>query len=270
MPTMKLSKTPILWTIFFITSFFIFNKIAQQYIEPREIIISEQQAFDIGEKIWKNEGDHSPDNLIVWHEDENFASLGLGHFIWYPASVEHIYQESFPDLIQHISQTREIPAWLQHQNAPWNTRTEFINQLNSDFTRKLRRFLQDTTTEQTQFIVLRLEAALPKILKTLKSGFVREAVRTNFYHVANEKNGVYALVDYVNFKGEGISPTEKYNNQGWGLLQVLEHMNKTESNPLKAFADSANQRLIRRVANAPKDESKWLPIWQRRIQTYLN
>ena len=29
-------------------------------------------------------------------------------------------------------------------------------------------------------------------------------------------------MDYVNFKGEGVSSSERYRGQGWGLLQVLE------------------------------------------------
>ena len=32
------------------------------------------------------------------------------------------------------------------------------------------------------------------------------------------------LIDYVNFKGEGVLETERYRGRGWGLLQVLEGM----------------------------------------------
>ena len=35
--------------------------------------------------------------------------------------------------------------------------------------------------------------------------------------------GTFALVDYVNFKGEGTKETERYRNEGWELLQVLEY-----------------------------------------------
>ena len=266
---MKIKTTPTLWVIFFVLSLFIFNKIALQYIEPREIIISQQQANEIGIKIWQNEGAGKFENLIVWHEGERFPSLGIGHFIWYPSGTEQTFEESFPDLIDHISLTREIPSWLKEQKTPpWKTRTEFQNSIDSDFTRRLRRFLNNTKIEQTQFIVQRLEKALPKMLRTIKSGFIRESIRTNFYHVSMQKNGVYALVDYVNFKGEGISQAERYNNRGWGLLQVLRHMDHTETDIMKAFIKSADQRLTRRAANAPTDESKWLPLWRKRIQTY--
>ena len=29
------------------------------------------------------------------------------------------------------------------------------------------------------------------------------------------------MIDYVNFKGDGLKPTERYKGEGWGLLQVL-------------------------------------------------
>jgi len=268
---MKIKKTPLIWLVFFVFAFIALSKIAQNYIEPREISITEQQALEIGKKIWQNEGNGKPENLIVWNKSEDFPSLGIGHFIWYPENVEHSFQESFPDLVSHISKTREIPQWLkENQDAPWQSRQEFLDNINSNHTRQLRRFLEDTTAEQTQFIVLRLEAALPKILKTIKSGFVREKVRTNFYHVAMQKNGIYALVDYVNFKGEGISPKERYNDQGWGLLQVLENLRGNTDNLMQEFVESADQRLTRRVANAPRDESMWLAGWRKRLQTYVS
>ena len=94
-------------------------------------------------------------------------------------------------------------------------------------------------------------------------------VRENFYHVAMQNNGVYALVDYVNFKGEGISPKERYKNLGWGLAQVLENMDTNNKNVMQAFVNSAERMLSRRVANAPRDESRWLPGWRKRLNTYL-
>ncbi|MDH3327323.1 MAG: hypothetical protein OEM38_11470 [Gammaproteobacteria bacterium] len=268
---MKIKSSPLLWITFFILSLALLNEIVQKFIEPREIIISQQQAKQIGDKIWQNEGAGKSTNLIVWNEGEVFPSLGIGHFIWYPEGVQHSFEESFPALINHISDTKEIPKWLADSKyPPWQSREEFIANKESGFSRKLRYFLEDTKAEQTQFIILRLENALPKILRTVKSGFARERIRENFYHVAMQENGVYALVDYVNFKGEGISPTERYNNQGWGLLQVLENMHGNTDDLMREFIESADQRLTRRVENAPRDESKWLPGWRKRLETYNN
>ena len=85
---------------------------------------------------------------------------------------------------------------------------------------------------------------------------------------------MYALIDYVNFKGEGSSPSERYQGQGWGLLQVLEHMldNPDRRPELQRFADSARFVLARRIANAPPErgEQRWALGWNRRIDTYLS
>jgi len=266
---MKTRTTVLLWILFFAISLFVLNEIAQEYVEPREIKISQQQAQNIGEKIWQNEGAGKFENLVVWNKGEDFPSLGIGHFIWYPKNTSQIYQESFPDLVKFIGETQTIPPWLKSNLfPPWNSRIAFLENRDSEYTRKLRRFLQDSMAAQTQFMIRRLETALPKILREIKNSFTRMHVRENFYHVAMQNNGVYALVDYVNFKGEGISPKERYKNQGWGLLQVLEHMNNSSDNIMDSFVDSADRMLSRRVLNANRDESQWLPGWRKRLETY--
>ncbi|HBT60422.1 MAG TPA: hypothetical protein DEB40_01590, partial [Elusimicrobia bacterium] len=97
-------------------------------------------------------------------------------------------------------------------------------------------------------------------------------VRSQFYRVARQPAGVYALVDYVNFKGEGLKAQENYNGEAWGLLQVLQGMNGTlPGRPaLEEFAQSADRVLTRRVQNSPPDrhEALWLPGWRQRLQTY--
>jgi hypothetical protein len=96
----------------------------------------------------------------------------------------------------------------------------------------------------------------------------RDRIRKNFYRVAGEPLGMYALIDYVNFKGEGISPTERYNGEGWGLLQVLQNMGNGPALP--EFSKSAAAVLTRRVKNSPpaRNEAKWLPGWRNRCATY--
>jgi hypothetical protein len=112
-----------------------------------------------------------------------------------------------------------------------------------------------------------LEQALPKMLEAVQSGD-REKVRANFDRLAAEPEGLYALVDYVNFKGEGTLTSERYHGQGWGLLQVLEEMGKGSARP--EFCRAADRVLTRRVANSPpgRNEQRWLPGWRNRIRTY--
>ncbi len=42
--------------------------------------------------------------------------------------------------------------------------------------------------------------------------------------------GLYALVDYNSFKGEGIAAAEHYNTQAWGLSELLFEMEDLRSN----------------------------------------
>ena len=83
--------------------------------------------------------------------------------------------------------------------------------------------------------------------------------------------GTYALMDYVNFKGEGLSPSEQYRGEGWGLLQVLLAMEPEPGGSTRdAFREAAGRVLTRRAANADNDieRERWLPGWLKRLETY--
>ena len=108
--------------------------------------------------------------------------------------------------------------------------------------------------------------------RSLPSAGDRARVTDRFYAVAESPQGIYALIDYVNFKGEGVAASERYRGQGWGLLQVLEEMRGTPRGPAAAreFSGAAKRVLQRRVENAPpaRNESRWLPGWMKRCDTY--
>ncbi|MEM8953239.1 MAG: hypothetical protein AAGD22_03720, partial [Verrucomicrobiota bacterium] len=209
------------------------------------IKLSAAQAKTIGQKIWQNECGGTIEGLTSWNAGENFASLGIGHFIWYHNQYRGPFDESFPKLIAYMKQRRvKMPAWLANaRTCPWTSRSQFLAAQNSPQMRELRSFLADTVPVQTDFIVRRLEQALPKMLNEVASPQEKNLVRGRFYAVAETTNGVYALIDYVNFKGEGTKPTERYKGQGWGLLQVLENMKGTPrgQDAAKEFSESAKR-----------------------------
>jgi hypothetical protein len=234
-----------------------------------KIELTQEQALSIGQRIWQNEGAGKVENLTVWNKGEDFPSFGIGHFIWFPAGIESPFTESFPPLLNYLQTTTEIPEWLtKSAGAPWRSREEFYAAIDSPEMRSLRQLLKGTIPQQTAFIVLRLEGALPKMLGTLPSQSQRDHVEKQFYRVARQPTGIYALIDYVNFKGEGTSPTERYRGEGWGLLQVLEEM-KSEKGEMEEFVRAADFVLTRRVQNAERDETRWLPGWRNRLRTYL-
>lgn len=247
--------------------------------EPRHdlivaaIEIPPQDVERIGRRIWQNECGGTVSGLTSWNQGEAFASLGIGHFIWYPAGPHGPFQESFPALLEFLAgRGVSLPDWLAAAgDCPWPDRAAFLRDIDSPRMRQLRELLADTVSLQARFIVDRMEAALPKILLSLPQE-EREPVRGQFYRVAAEPLGVYGLVDYVNFKGEGTNPAERYRGEGWGLLQVLQGM--TGSAPGQAALDeyslSADRVLTRRVANSPPErhEERWLAGWRARVRTY--
>jgi hypothetical protein len=237
------------------------------------INVSKQAAEEIGRRVWKNECGGTVTGLTAWNKGEDFPSLGIGHFIWYPVGTTGPFDESFPKLIRFLAKSGvDVPEALRRaKGAPWPTRAVFQKEFNSRSMVALRGFLKQTVPQQAQFLVLRLEQALPKMEAAAPSK-MRARIRENFYRVAGTPQGVYALIDYVNFKGEGIKSSERYKGEGWGLLQVLAGMEPGLSGraAVQAFADSANRVLTRRVRNAPpaRNEGKWLPGWRNRLKTY--
>lgn len=236
------------------------------------ISISDAEADRIGRKIWRNECEGTKDGLTSWNKGEDFPSLGIGHFIWYPAGQRGPFQESFPGLKDYLqSQGVKLPGWLAAAKAcPWDDRAAFMADFTGPRLSGLRDLLASTVGLQARYAALRLESALPKMLDSAPAS-ERQKIRANFYRVANAPGGLYSLMDYVNFKGEGTSPTESYGGEGWGLLQVLAGMPESGS-PTAAFARSADRVLTRRVELSPpaRDEKRWLPGWRNRVATYAN
>ena len=234
-----------------------------------KIQLTAKQAQTIGQKIWLNEGRGKIENLTVWNKGEAFPSFGIGHFIWYPQGVEESFTESFPQLIKQLQKTTALPDWLiKTVDAPWPNRDVFYANINSAEMNSLRQLLHNSIPQQVEFIVQRMEAALPKMLTAVTTKAQRDHVRRQFYRVAQQPNGIYALIDYVNFKGEGVSTKERYKGQGWGLLQVLENMDNNAA-VIPEFVRAADFVLTRRTKNATRDEVRWLPGWRNRLQTYL-
>ena len=232
------------------------------------IDISRADAEQIGKRIWQNECGGTVAGLTSWNAGENFASLGIGHFIWYPKGERGPFEESFPQLVAFISaRGAKLPQFLLVKSqCPWNSRTEFLRAEDSPQMKQLRRFLTDTIDLQAELLVARLQNSLPKMLAQTID---QDNIRRRLERVGATSQGCYALVDYVNFKGEGTLATERYRGEGWGLLQVLEGMKDSHS-ALDEFADSAKTVLRRRVANSPpaREEERWLGGWLRRVESY--
>lgn len=225
----------------------------------------------IGKGVWQNECAGTIEGLTSWNTGENFASLGIGHFIWYPAGVEGPFEESFPKLVAWYQQRGvAVPGWLSPKaDCPWPDRASFLADANGKRQKELRALLAATVKEQTLFIIARLDQATPRF--TSAAGKQSARVQRNIALLRQSEAGNFALIDYVNFKGEGLNPKERYEGQGWGLLQVLMDMEPADAaSAPAAFAAASKRVLTRRVSNSPaaRGEKRWLPGWLNRCQAY--
>lgn len=245
-----------------------------------QIVLPGDLAKKIGQKIWLNETGGKTDAITSWNANEEFASLGIGHFIWFPVGKWLPFEESFPALLEFMrNKNVRLPAWLDQTQipaSPWTSRAEFRKNANSPRMNELRQFMLDTVAEQTQFMMARAQGAMEKILKTTPEGAEREHIVNQFTRVVRASENLYPLIDYINFKGEGTNPNESAMNretgrrQGWGLKQVLLRMNGDATDPKAVraeFADAAQFVLQQRVRNLPSNRVFEVG-WLRRVATY--
>lgn len=239
---------------------------------PAKLAISFAQAQELSQRIWLNECGGKIEGLTSWNEGEEFASLGIGHFIWYPSHKKQTFKETFPELLLFLKSLGvTAPSWIDiEKGCPWRSRQKFQQSLDSTKMAQLRDFLYQTRALQAIFIAKRLEDALPKLTSKLEIT-EKKRVEKHFSALSQTPKGLYALIDYLNFKGEGVNGSETYNDKGWGLLQVLQRIPENSIKPLEDFVKAAKEVLEERVKNAPvgTNERRWLKGWNARLNTYL-
>src|SRR5713101_6666259 len=121
------------------------------------LMLSHADTVRIGKQIWQNECNGTVAGFTSWNEGDNFASLGIGHFIWYPKGMRGPFEESFPKLVNFISgHGAKLPQLLlgpSDLTCPWNSRAEFLAAQSTTKMKQLRQFLVDTIDLQAQFMV---------------------------------------------------------------------------------------------------------------------
>ncbi len=248
------------------------------YLGAEVFNLSHEDAQKIGKRIWQNECNGTLEGLISWHANEKFPSLAIGHFIWFPESAAENYIETFPSFIHFLKDNKVlVPNWLMKNNkviaCPWHTKKEFDKEAaSSPKMKELRALVERTIDYQVRFIIDRFKQTLDNVLKHAhkkKQAHIRKQLK----RLMASSQGLYVIIDYVNFKGSGLSTSEKYGHHGWGLLQVLEGMNGDGSGmcAIEEFIQSAKKVLELRVAHSPKEkkEDKFLAGWHNRLNNYL-
>ena len=243
----------------------------QGTLEPLQL--PDWKMKSVGHLVWNNEAGQREDFLTFWHKNEEFPSMGIGHFIWPPEDYQGSFENGrFHEVLVFLKNNRvNIPSWIQDvRYCPWKNREEFYHDFDSPRMRELRQLLANTIDLQAKYMVHRFNREFPKMVATL-SPEERTHVVNQLYRVKNDPKGAYILVDYLNFMCEGTDYRERYQGKGWGLLQVLQNM-KMEGSPSEDFVQSAKELLKRRVANAPKERHEELRMagWMQRLSTYVN
>ncbi len=229
----------------------------------------------LGKQIYDKECNGLNSCLTHWNEGEDFPSLGIGHFIWYRQGQAGSFEETFPQMLEFLQDHGVVlPAWLNKPltaDNPWSDRQSFYADYDQSELSALRQLLFETRDLQAAFIVQRFEDSTQTIIENTPAS-EQQKLQQALFSVANSQPplGLYALIDYLHFKGSGLNNAERYQQQGWGLQQVLLRMDG-EGNSLQDFVTAAKQLLQERVANSPpsRNEQRWLQGWHNRVQSYL-
>jgi len=252
---------------------------------PQASDLTDKQLLEIGIKVWQNQcgiwdrpgkiTHGMKDDITSW--EDNYAQIGIGQYIWYSADETKNFQEDWPRVAQSLKDAGyPIEDWMLGV-CPWNSSEEFLADFDGDRLKSLRKMLAKKAliTEQARCIATRLDESLNKITTAIdgetgitddEKAALKRLIIENFYQVATAHypRGLYTLMDYVHFKGEGVLHTETIDGVGWGLRQVLEQMSNkimVKKGAIVAFADAAMNIFPSRKKNV---------AFVKRMETYLN
>jgi hypothetical protein len=229
----------------------------------------------IAARIFENETNGKTKYLTYWGAGEDFPSMGIGHFIWFPEGVDAPFDETFPAMLDYVSARSSecvpLPEWLRQRppDAPWSDKSSFDALQDSERVASLRQWLASTAPQQAQFIV----ASFRQRWNALQLDTGNKAELTALLQkLLDTPEGLFAVIDYYNFKGLGSNPRERYAGEGWGLVQVLGDIaaSGNSASLVEQFSNATENRLALRVANAPpeRNEARWMEGWRARVASY--
>jgi hypothetical protein len=256
--------------------------------------VTRETAQNIGRNLLFNETSCKVKELASWDSTEDFPSIGIPHVIWFPSGVEKKYDESFPRFWKYLRERNngamKMPSFLDRDDITsgsvpsiWQSKQQFDS---DPRVKELNRFLANPTVLgwESDFAIHRGFDAAYKVMATNsldpKPKMSTKVMCQHFKKLLSSPGGVMALVDYTNFKGEGIYPAEIKgpSKVRWGLKQVIETMDDPNLNlsgeqiskvqsvldpkqrdldlERQKFASAAKQTLSHRLENDPSVTKK--------------
>jgi hypothetical protein len=257
-----------------------------------------QAQFDAIEQRYITQYNSPDSNVLAWQQNSDgthmnatgYVGIGLGSYIWYGANNRENYVEDWPTVAQALqSHDVTLPAWALGV-CPWSNEADFdaANTPGSPYYADIQAL---NTTLQTDPAALDVQFRFgpwarllrgvtpnsdtpgdymfgydpikaPNALISLPPGEA-ELIGANFSAVSTVQGfghplGMYALVDYDNFKGEGTAVTEIHNTQHWGESAVLEKMGPLDIqiDPLTTFINSGLEVLHDRIVNTEMENKR--------------
>ncbi|MBX9742927.1 MAG: hypothetical protein K2W99_05270 [Chthoniobacterales bacterium] len=269
--------------------------------EP-SIYFSDDALSDLGNRLWTT---YSPEKKVVIWDERGFACIGIAQCLWNPVGTTSSFGEDWPATARFLKNHGiAIEEWMLGP-CPWSTEKEFNDALQND--PRLQRLITllstpAAITEQAHCIVENFKQAFSpisesSILKNLPPGEAK-LLAAYFWAVSHcygdncKPLGLFALIDYVHYKGEGLGGG--YNTQSWGLQRVLWNMQNVDPEfvhthtALETFIVSAKQVLEERITNyrierdrnntpvtndkpnANFDEAQYRKLWHDHLDAYLS
>ncbi|MFZ4116631.1 MAG: hypothetical protein ACOYK6_07935 [Chthoniobacterales bacterium] len=267
------------------------------------ISFTDTQLSELGNRL---RSIYSPEKKMAAWDQRGFAYIGIAQFLWYPAGTSNTFGDDWPNTASVLKDHGvDLEGWMMGP-CPWPSEKEFSDaqKQNDPRLEKLISLLSapKAITEQARVIVENFHQAFSpisksSIVKNLPPGEA-ELLQNNFKAVArvydenNKPLGLFALMDYTHFKGEGIGGG--YNTQSWGLQRVLWNMQNVDPEfvhshtALETFIASAKQVLEERIVNyrierdrnntpvannkpnAHFDEDQYRNFWYDHLDAYLS
>lgn len=214
--------------------------------------------------------------------------LGIAQNLWLPEGSNSIFQTEWPTVAQRLQELGcKIKPWML-EGCPWSSQEAFDTDFNSKKMVWLRTHLskKKLVLAQAFCIAERLQRAMdPSSPDSLLTGLTEEQstlVQKNFDLVVHcfNPSGIYALIDYVNFKGEGrLDGSEKFVGVSCGLLQVSLNIQTPEEvandeTIINAFVEGAkvtlNNRIIyHKIQDPNSNDRQYWNMWVAHLSDYL-
>ena len=148
----------------------------------------------------------------------HFLRSALDILSGFPRNNVQNIQNNFPYYVFIKTKWSCFAHWLGRavpKGAPWVCREQILKDMLK--VNEVRSLLASTIDLQIKFIIDQFKQQLPGIMEAAPSRY-KSKIMYNTNLMLSFPQGSYALVDYLNLKGNGLSQTEELKGQRMGTI----------------------------------------------------